>query len=131
MSESVESNGVALNVAKAMAQSKSQPTDVLATSTTKLLRSPRHRSFVVPVIVFGFTALVAAIGIYRQSLEHIGPQSQTEVSVSAQPEPNVDDSNELRSSVDDTLPGKPIKPAEPPKSFVLDTVQSYLAKVKK
>jgi hypothetical protein len=70
------------------------------TDPAKLLRRPRRRSFVVPVIVFGFTALLATIGINR-----LGPVEQPAPNP-APPKQREESSSEL-PSLGDPLPEQP------------------------
>ena len=86
-------------------------------STATLLRPPRRGAIVMPAIVFGFTASLVAIGISRiePPVERPNPQPQTDTANTPQPkernEPTVID----------------IPTADPLRSLVLDTAQSYLA----
>jgi len=103
--------------------------ELLPLRASKLLRPSRVRLFVIPVMVFGFTALLVAIGIYRlktvdQPETH--PQTDTRVPTSPKKQPE-NGSIELRTSSEDPSPEKSVTPAEPLKSFVLDAAQSYLA----
>jgi hypothetical protein len=119
----------AFTIAKAMAQSTatvSLPTneaEPLPPATTKPLRPPRRRSFVMPVMAVGFTALFSAIGINR--LEPVEPQ--IEASDSVRPELYEDGLNKLRSSFDESSRKQPAKPVNPFKSYALDVAQLYLA----
>jgi hypothetical protein len=75
------------------------------------------RSFVVPVMVFGITALLAAIGISRLGpIEQPKPLPQNEAQAPLPPKQQ-----------DDPLPDEPVKPIESFKSLVLDAAQSYFA----
>jgi hypothetical protein len=127
MSEPSETRA-AFTFAKAMAKSASPPTIALPpgpeddlAAAVEDLTVPRRRSFIIPVIVFGFTALLTAVGIYRLP----GPQIQTDVSNLAQPAPNGDRPSVPRSPVDDPLP-KQAKSVNPFKSYALDVAELYL-----
>jgi hypothetical protein len=124
----------AFTIAKAMAQSTatvSLPTneaEPLPPATTKPLRPPRRRSFVMPVMAVGFTALFSAIGINRlEPVEQPKPQPQIEASDSVRPELYEDGLNKLRSSFDESSRKQPAKPVNPFKSYALDVAQLYLA----
>jgi hypothetical protein len=129
-----DSQAAAYTIANAAAQSAiplspRAPPELLPPRASKLLRPSRVRLFVIPVMVFGFTALLVAIGIYRlktvdQPETH--PQTDTRVPTSPEKQPE-NGSNELRTSSEDPSPEKSVTPAEPLKSFVLDAAQSYLA----
>jgi hypothetical protein len=128
MSEPSETRA-AFTFAKAMAKSASPPTIALSpgpeddlVAPVEDLTAPRRRSFIIPVIVFGFTALLTAVGIYRLP----GPQIQTEVSNLAQPAPNEDRPSVPRSPVDGPLPKQAAKSVNPFKSYALDVAELYL-----
>lgn len=101
--------------------------ELLPLRASKLLRPSRVRLFVIPVMVFGFTALLVAIGIAR--LEKVDqPESRPDTLVPASPKKQPENGSiELRTSSEDPSPEKSVTPAEPLKSFVLDAAQSYLA----
>jgi len=102
--------------------------ELLPPRAAKLLRPSRVRLFVVPVMVFGFTTLLVAIGIYRlKTVDQHEPRPQTDTPVPTSPNQYENGSNELRTSSEDLSPEKSVIPAEPFKSFVLDAAQSYLA----
>jgi hypothetical protein len=131
MSEPSESRAV-FTIAKAMAQSTSSSsvTVELPITTAKVSPSLRGRSFAIPaIIVFGITALLATIGIYR--LERVGqpgPPPQAQVQGSAQPDLHEKGLNKLRSSFENPPPEQVANRAVNPfKSFALDVAQLYVA----
>ena len=132
MSEPSESRAV-FTIAKAMAQSTPPSTVVtveLPIATAKVSRPPRGRSFAIPaIIVFGITALLATIGIYRlERVEPPGPPPQAQVQGLAQPELHEKGLNKHRSSLEDPSPKQAVQPAVNPfKSFALDVAQLYVA----
>jgi hypothetical protein len=102
--------------------------ELLPPRAAKLLRPSRVRLFVVPVMVFGFTTLLVAIGVHRlKTVDHYESRLQTDTPVPTSPNQYENGSNELRTSSEDPSPEKSVIPAEPFKSFVLDAAQSYLA----
>jgi hypothetical protein len=136
MTESSESQRAAFTVAAAIARSK-QPTIVLPPSMAEqvgrpltlqddpgtdhrfLRAAPRLRSFVVPILVFGFTALLAAIGISKlKSVEQPKPPRQIEAQAPPPPKQNSPRPEE---------PAKPVERVEPFRSLALDAAQSYIA----
>jgi hypothetical protein len=135
MTESYESQRAALTVATAIARSR-QPTIVLPPSMAEqvggpltlqddagtdqsLLRAPpRLRSLAVPILVFGVTALLVAIGINKlKSVEQPKPPAQIEAQA---PPPSKQDGPRPEEPV------RPIERAEPFRSLALDAAQSYL-----
>jgi hypothetical protein len=94
-----------------------QPNVALPPSTATLLRPARRRAVVVPAIVFGFTASLVAIGISRLEPPLERPKPQPQIDAANTPQPK--ERNE--PTVIDT------PTAEPLRSLVLDTAQSYLA----
>jgi hypothetical protein len=136
MTESPESQRAAFTVATAIARSKQQ-TIVLPPSMTEQAGQPlrlqddpgtdhcysqsslRLRSVVVPLLVFGLTTLLAAIGINRlKSAEQ--PKPPVQIEAQALPPPK-------QHSPRPEEPVKPVERAEPFKSLALDAAQSYLA----
>jgi hypothetical protein len=105
------------------------PPELLPPRASKLLRPSRVRLFVIPVMVFGFTALLVAIGIARlKSVDQPEPRPQTDTPAPTSPKKQPENgSNELRTSSEDPSPEKSVTHTEPFKSFVLDAAQSYLA----
>ena len=118
----------AFTFARAMAQSKLQrdvalQQDVaLPPSTAKPARPHRIRLFVVPVIVFGFTILPAAIGI-----EQPEPQPKTEAALDDAPVPKQQEGASIEApSSGEPSPGQS-KAAGPIGFFVLDVAKTYVA----
>jgi hypothetical protein len=136
MTESPEPQRAAFTVATAIARSKQQ-TIVLPPSMAEragqpltlqddpgtdrrfLRAGPRLRLFVLPLLVFGVTALLAAIGINKlKSVEQPKPPVQIEAQAPPPPKQNSPRPEE---------PVKPVERAEPFRSLALDAAQSYLA----
>ena len=128
-----DSQAAAYTIANAAAQSAiplspRAPPELLPPRASKLLRPSRVRLFVIPVMVFGFTALLVAIGIYRlKTVDQHESRLQTDAPVPTSPNQYENGSNEPRTSSEEPSPEKSVIPAEPFKSFVLDAAQSYLA----
>jgi hypothetical protein len=124
MTEPSESHA-ALTVAKAMAQSKLPLAVALSPNTTRLLQPRRRRLFVVPFLVFGFTALLTTVGIKRLGpIEK--PQPQAEASDPTPPTQHEEQPIEV-TSLEDAAPEQPVKPAEPFRSLALDAARLYVA----
>ena len=134
MTESYESQRAALTVATAIARSR-QPTIVLppsiaeqvagpltlqddAETDQRYLRGPpRLHSLAVPILVFGVTALLVAIGINKLKSVEQPPPAQIEAQA---PPPSKQDSPRPEAPV------RPIERTEPFRSLALDAAQSYL-----
>ena len=110
-------------------QQEADSAQPLPPTASKLLRpSRRVRLFVIPVMVFGFTALLVAIGIGRLKSDQQESHPQTAAPVPTSPKKQHEDgSNEPKTSLEDAAFEKLVTPAVPLKSFVLDAAQSYLA----
>jgi hypothetical protein len=136
MTESYESQRAALTVATAIARSK-QPTVALPLRIAEGVggpltlqkddsgidqrfsrAAPRLRSFVVPILVFGFTSMLAAIGINKLKPEQPKPPVQIETRAPPSPKQNGPRPEE---------PVGPVERAEPFSSLALDAAQSCLA----
>ena len=123
-------------IAKALAQSTRtvalppEAPERLPPPAAELLRPSRLRLFGVPVMVFGFTALLAAYGINRiEPVEQLKqPQPQTQAANDpATPKQLESRSVEVTSSLEHPSQEQLVKPDEPFKLLVFDAAQSYLA----
>jgi hypothetical protein len=99
----------------------------LPTSTATLLRPAHHRPVVVPIMVFGFTALLAAIGISRLEPPVERPKPQPQIDVADTPQPKERNEPTVIDTPTAEPPAANTPTAEPVRSLVLDTAQSYFA----
>jgi hypothetical protein len=115
-------------VAKAMAQSKSRRDVALPPNTAKPLRPHRIRLFALPVMVFLFSALLAAFGINRlEPIERPKPHPQTAGALGdPQPPKQQGESSIETTSSGEALPEQ-FKAARRIGFFVLDVAKTYLA----